>query len=82
MILAGTKTEMKNVAALSFADVELVDFCPHLKSSPLLAGADPTPFNVYAVAESNGPVGAKTLNDPVTPSYGTRERLAERTFLP
>jgi transcriptional regulator GlxA family with amidase domain len=60
---------MKNVAILIFDEVEVLDFCgPFEVFSVTVKRGDQTPFNVYTVAESDGPVIARN-NLSVNPTH-------------
>jgi transcriptional regulator GlxA family with amidase domain len=60
---------MRNVAILIFDDVEVLDFCgPFEVFSVTGKRGDLTPFNVYTVAERDGPVFARN-NLSVNPAY-------------
>lgn len=83
---------MKNVAILIFDEVEVLDFCgPFEVFSVAGRGSELTPFNVYTVAQTGGPVNARnnlsvnpahTLSDCPPPDillvpggYGTRREM-------
>jgi transcriptional regulator GlxA family with amidase domain len=60
---------MKNVAVLIFDEVEVLDFCGPFEVFSVTGNRDNlTPFNVYTVAESVGPVIARN-NLSVNPAY-------------
>ena len=60
---------MKNVAILIFDEVEVLDFCGPFEVFSVTGKRDNlTPFNVYTVAESDGPVIARN-NFSVNPTY-------------
>ena len=60
---------MKNVAVLIFDEVEVLDFCGPFEVFSVTGRRDNlTPFNVYTVAESDGPVIARN-NLSVNPTH-------------